>query len=65
MNGYEAAPEDTAATFKQTLELATQLYAEFEPTIRANLQKEMDGVREFADYPNLIRLRSPNHRLWR
>lgn len=48
-------PERKIVSFEQSLELATKLYAEFEPAIRANLQKEMDGVKEYADYPNLIR----------
>jgi len=47
--------ESKVVPFEQSLKLATKLYAEFEPAIRANLQKEMDGVKEFSDYPNLIR----------
>lgn len=48
-------PESKIVPFKQSLELAIKLYAEFELAMRANLQKEMDGVREAKDYPNLIR----------
>ena len=48
-------PKNEIVPFKQSLELATKLYAEFEPAIRANLQKEVGGVRDgFKDYPNLI-----------
>lgn len=45
----------THTTFEQSLGIARQLYAEFEPVIRANLDKEIDGVKETSDYPNLIR----------
>ncbi len=49
------APESGAVSFEQSLELARQLYAEFEPAIIANLDREMDGVKEYRDYPNLIK----------
>ena len=47
--------ENSAVSFEQSLGLAKKLYAEFEPAIRANLDKEMDGAKEARDYPNLIR----------
>lgn len=46
--------ESKNVSFEQSLKLATRLLEEFGPAIRANLQKEMDGVKEFRDYPNLI-----------
>ncbi|MEK7208099.1 MAG: hypothetical protein AAB699_00950 [Patescibacteria group bacterium] len=48
-------PEGQTVPFEQSLELARRLYAEFEPAIRANLYKEVDGVREYSAYPNLLR----------
>lgn len=48
--------ESKVVPFEQSLNLATELYAQYEPAIRANLQKEVGGIKDrYRDYPNLIR----------